>query len=485
MIRAEKPTSAKVGSKAIITEEGKLIGWIGGSCAEPTVKREAKKALKDSLPRLIRLSPAEKLGKTPQEGVIEIPLTCISGGTLDIYIEPQLAQPHLVVIGHLATAEALVSLSKGMGWRVSLMGLDVERERFPDADMIFDRLDFSQLTITKNTYIVVASHGNYDEDMLVAALRSEVPYVALIASKTRSTAILQYLRESDLTAEQIARLKYPAGLDFGAVTPEEIALSILAEIVQRWRSVPTSQGESISQQPIQLPIVSDPAEAKDPVCGMMVETATAHFTSEFAGTIYYFCAAGCKRSFDKEPQKYIQPEVFPVVNVTSWPGTKLFNKENNMQLKGDVIIRAPRKRVWDFMTDPEQIGQCVPGVEKIEIIEPLKRYSGIVSVGFGAVKARFSGEVEILELDEPNHAKLKAHGSASGSVADAVSEMTLSDGPDGATLVHWTADVTIGGQLASLAARLMVPVSEKLAGIFYDQVRKKIETENANVSSAN
>ena len=155
-----------------------------------------------------------------------------------------------------------------------------------------------------------------------------------------------------------------------------------------------------------------------------------------------------------------------------------------MQLKGDVTIRAPRKKVWDFMTDPDQIGQCVPGVEKIEMIEPLKRYRGIVSVGFGAVKARFSGEVEILELDEPNHAKLKAHGSASGSVADAVSEMNLSDGPDGATMLHWTADVAVAGQLASLASRLMVPVSEKLAGIFYEQVRKKIESENANAPSA-
>ena len=148
-----------------------------------------------------------------------------------------------------------------------------------------------------------------------------------------------------------------------------------------------------------------------------------------------------------------------------------------MLLKGDVTIRAPRKNVWDFMTDPEQIGQCAPGVEKIEVIEPLKRYRGIVSVGFGAVKARFSGEVEILELEEPNRAKLKAHGSATGSVADAVSEMRLSDGPDGSTLLHWTADVTVSGQLASLASRLMVPVSEKLAGIFYDQVRKKIESQ--------
>ena len=154
-----------------------------------------------------------------------------------------------------------------------------------------------------------------------------------------------------------------------------------------------------------------------------------------------------------------------------------------MQLKGDVTIRAPRKKVWDFMTDPEQIGQCAPGVEKIEVIEPLKRYRGIVFIGFGAVKARFSGEVEILELEEPNRAKLKAHGSATGSVADAVSEMSLSDGSDGSTLLNWTADVTVSGQLASLAARLMVPVSQKLAQVFYDQVKKKIESENANASS--
>jgi carbon monoxide dehydrogenase subunit G len=154
-----------------------------------------------------------------------------------------------------------------------------------------------------------------------------------------------------------------------------------------------------------------------------------------------------------------------------------------MILKGDVTIRAPRKKVWDFMTDPNQIGQCAPGVEKIEVIEPLKRYRGIVSVGLGAVKARFSGEVEIVELEEPNYAKLKAHGSASGSVADAVSEMRLSDGPDGSTMLNWMADLTVAGQLASLASRLMVPVSQKLAQVFYDQVKKKIETENATTSA--
>src|SRR5436190_501477 len=114
-----------------------------------------------------------------------------------------------------------------------------------------------------------------------------------------------------------------------------------------------------------------------------------------------------------------------------------------MQLKGNITIRAPRKKVWDFLTDPNQIGQCVPGVEKIETIEPLKKYRGVVSVGLGSVKARFSGDVEILELDEPNRAKLKAHGTATGSVADAVSEMNLSDGSDGATVVAWTADVNV------------------------------------------
>ncbi|MBI3170055.1 MAG: carbon monoxide dehydrogenase subunit G [Chloroflexi bacterium] len=152
-----------------------------------------------------------------------------------------------------------------------------------------------------------------------------------------------------------------------------------------------------------------------------------------------------------------------------------------MLLKGDVAIHAPRKKVWDFLTDPNQIGQCLPGIEKIETIEEMKRYHGVVSVGLGSVKARFSGEVDILELDEPNRAKLKAHGTATGSAADALSEMSLTDGPDDSTLVHWTADINVSGQLASLVSRLMVPVSQKLAGVFYDEVRKRIETADASV----
>ena len=146
-----------------------------------------------------------------------------------------------------------------------------------------------------------------------------------------------------------------------------------------------------------------------------------------------------------------------------------------MLLKGDVTIHASREKVWDFLTDLNQIGLCAPGVEGIETIEPDKKYRAAMSIGLGSVKAKFNGIIEIIELNEPDHAKLKAHGTATGSAADVMSEMMLSDGPDGATNVHWTADVKVSGQLASLASRLMVPVSTKLAGIFYDEVRKQIE----------
>jgi len=154
-----------------------------------------------------------------------------------------------------------------------------------------------------------------------------------------------------------------------------------------------------------------------------------------------------------------------------------------MLLKGNVLIHAPRKKVWDFLTDPEQIWQCAPGVEKIETIQPMRRYSGVMSVGLGSVKARFNGEVEILELDEPNRAKLKAHGVATGSAADAISEMNLGDAPGDSTLVEWTADINISGQLASLASRLLAPVSQKLAGAFYDEVRRRIEDGAASGGS--
>ena len=302
VVRAEKPTSAKPGARAIVTADGRLTGWVGGSCAEPTVKREALNAIQDGQARLLRLCPPEKRGELPQEGVIEINMTCISGGTLEIYIEPQLAQPHLLVVGHLATAEALVKLAKTLEFRVTVMGLETTPERFPEADRVLDRLDFSQVDIGPNSFVVVASHGNYDEDALEGALRTKAGYVALISSKIRASAILQYLRDSNLPAERIGQLKYPAGLNLGAITPSEIAISILAEIVQvhrrqqqRKEGKQTTLSEDIEQ-----------AVAKDPVCGMMVEVASARYTSQYEGVTYYFCAKSCQTSFEREPAKYLE-----------------------------------------------------------------------------------------------------------------------------------------------------------------------------------
>lgn len=309
VVRAEKPTSARPGAKAIITADGTLTGWVGGSCAQPTVIREALKALQDGQPRLLRLCPPEKLGAAPQHGVTEVMLTCISGGTLEVYIEPYLPRPHLMVIGHLPVVEALVTLSKGLGYDVTVMSLDSTPDRFSQADRVLNRLDFTQVQMTPQTYVVVASHGNYDEEALAGVLNAGPelpPYVALVASKKRAEALIQVLRQAGLPEERLARIKVPAGLDLGAVTPEEIALSILAEIVQVRR-----RGQDAY---VPLPLVAEGAglgagEALDPVCGMTVEVATARYITEYNEQKVYFCSAGCKRAFEKEPERYHRVEV--------------------------------------------------------------------------------------------------------------------------------------------------------------------------------
>ena len=304
VVRAEKPASARPGAKAIITADGTLTGWVGGSCAQPTVIREALKALQDGQPRLLRLCPPEKLGAAPQQGVTEVTLTCISGGTLEVYIEPYLPQPHLVAIGHLSVVEALVTLGKGLGYRVTVMSLDNTPDRFSQADHVLNRLDFTQVQMTPQTYVVVASHGNYDEEALAGVLNAGPelpPYIALVASKKRAEALIQVLRQAGLPEERLAQVKYPAGLDLGAVTPEEIALSILAEIVQVRR-------RALHPSPPTPSLQAWGEEALDPVCGMTVEVATARYITEYNGQKVYFCSAGCKRAFEEEPERYHQVE---------------------------------------------------------------------------------------------------------------------------------------------------------------------------------
>jgi xanthine dehydrogenase accessory factor len=306
VVRAERPTSAKPGANAIVTADGRLTGWVGGSCAQPTVTREALRVLKDGRPLLLRLGPPDRLSAEVTPGVLERPMTCISGGTLEIYLEPHVAQPRLIAVSHLPIAEALAALGKGLGYAVTVVGLDASPQRFPQADLVLDRLDFGRIEPRPQTYIVVASHGNYDEEALAWALSTEAEYVALVASPTRARAVLDYLRGSGITEDRLARLKFPAGLDIGAVTPAEIALSILAETVQlrRAHAPPVVAGALVGAQPADTqPVV--PSDAIDPVCGMTVEMAGARYTTQYEAKVYYFCCAGCQRSFEKQPQKYL------------------------------------------------------------------------------------------------------------------------------------------------------------------------------------
>jgi len=143
--------------------------------------------------------------------------------------------------------------------------------------------------------------------------------------------------------------------------------------------------------------------------------------------------------------------------------------------EGIVNINASRDKVWAFLTDPDFVSQCAPGLKSMEVVEPDKKFKAVAAVGFGTVKVTFTNEVEFLELDKPNRAKVKAHGTAPGSAVDAVSEMLLSDGEAGTTDLKWTADITVVGTIASLASRLMSGVTKKLTGEFFECVRSRIE----------
>lgn len=301
VVRADKPTSGKPGDKAIITPTGVMHGWIGGSCAQPSVIQEGMKALADREPRLIRLS-TDPQAEPARPGLIDLPMTCFSGGTLEIYIEPQFPLPRVMVIGHLPVASALVQLARAMSYQVIAVDPDHEGVGLAQADEIITDINQMAGKITSFTYIVVASHGHYDEVALAHALRSKAPYVALVASKTRAAAVLEYLRLQGLSEEELARLKYPAGLDIQARRGDEIALSIMAEIVQRRRNAEPMRVESLLAD---FEGAGSSDEAVDPVCGMTIQVASAEHQAEYGGQTFYFCCEGCRASFERDPGQYL------------------------------------------------------------------------------------------------------------------------------------------------------------------------------------
>ncbi len=284
VVRCERPTSAKPGAKALIRADGTVSGWIGGSCAEPLAVREALDALRDGQPRLIALVGEGGSDPGRREGVREQAMSCHSGGTLEIYIEPVLPKPRLVVVGSGPVVETLATLARAASLEVTV----AEREE-----------DLSGVAITPGAAVVVATHGRFDEDALVRALQSDAHYVSLVASPKRAGAVVEALRARGIAPERLSRLKAPAGLDLGAVTPEEIAVSILAELVHvRRNPEPASRPESAGSAP------AAPRDPIDPVCGMAVPAAGGRHTSEVAGRRFHFCCAGCKQTFDRDPARY-------------------------------------------------------------------------------------------------------------------------------------------------------------------------------------
>lgn len=147
-----------------------------------------------------------------------------------------------------------------------------------------------------------------------------------------------------------------------------------------------------------------------------------------------------------------------------------------MRLEGKTLIAAPREKVWEFLTDATAVARCVPGLESVEVVVPDRKFRALAAVGLGSVKTRFATEVEWLDLDKPTRACMKAHGMAPGGAADATAEMTLADAPDGSTELAWTAEVSVAGTIASLAARVLGGISKKITGAFFARVRKEVET---------
>jgi xanthine dehydrogenase accessory factor len=316
VVAVRRPTSARPGSSGLVHPDGTIEGWVGGSCAQPVVVREALRAMVDGQPRLLRLSKDVPAEGRRGDGIIELVMSCHSGGTLEIYVEPHLPAPVLWVAGTTPIAGALVGLGSAAGWRVSIFDPVADPAAFPAAERVVVGSDIGATDPTANPAIVVATQGVWDEEALAAALARNASYVGLVASPTRAAVVRAWLRdEARVPDDRLAALRAPAGLDLGAETAEEIALSILAELVQVRRGTATfvaspgpatlaGAGPAAGPEPVVDDIV-----LLDPVCGMTVDRAHARHLAEHDGVVYAFCSMGCRTSFIREPTAYLPASV--------------------------------------------------------------------------------------------------------------------------------------------------------------------------------
>jgi xanthine dehydrogenase accessory factor len=278
------PSSGQQGSRALITATGQLHGWIGGACAEPVVVREAQRVIASREARLLLLGTPEQFGGSIPEGMLTIPISCQSEGALQVYVEPVVPTPHVTVVGRSPMAHTLGELARALGWR---------------ADVV-DGPDFSPAELNARSIVVIATQGHGDEEAIEQAVSAFPAFVGLVASRRRGEAVLGYLADRGVPRNLLDRVRVPVGLDLGHTSHREIAVAVLAELVQLRAAgglAPEAAGADVA------PAVA--AEAVDPVCGMTVPADASGRPYEHDGVTYYFCCPGCRKSFAKDPHAYL------------------------------------------------------------------------------------------------------------------------------------------------------------------------------------
>ena len=290
------PSSSKQGSRAIITADGELDGWIGGACAEPVVIREAKQVIADGNPRLLLLGSPDQFGTAIPEGMTVVPISCQSEGALEVYIEAVFPVPHLVIVGSSPMTRTLAELARALDWRADLVS---------PGDFTADSA--AEHGADERSMVIVATQGHGDEDMIERAAAMRPAYLGLVASRRRGEALLGYLAERGVPQDQLDRVHAPAGLDLGKTSHEEMAVAILAELVQLRASGDLPDVPAPRPHPHPHPRAAlKLAEAVDPVCGMTVTPDASAPSAVHGGATYYFCCAGCHRAFSDNPGAFVK-----------------------------------------------------------------------------------------------------------------------------------------------------------------------------------
>jgi xanthine dehydrogenase accessory factor len=304
------PVSAHLGDRAIVYADGRMEGFIGGACSQEIVRKQALASIRCHRARLVSIRPDEGAGRASDPDHVFVAMTCVSEGEVDVLVEPDEPPRRLVIVGATPVAEALARTAPTLDYDV--VRIVHEREQ-PDVELQAASLGYTVAPLESlaaavrdggaQTAAVVASQGHYDEQALETILRAGAAYVGLVASSKRGATVRRWLEGSG--APGVDTLRVPAGLDLGARTAPDVALSILAEIAQRRASQALDAPGADRGEPAQGGQTSGPATAVDPVCSMDVDVATAVHTAEVGGAMYYFCCARCRTEFVKDPGRFL------------------------------------------------------------------------------------------------------------------------------------------------------------------------------------